>query len=66
MNKSLKVGKDEWREKERMDTKFMPQMRYEIWSVIFQMIKVEKKYTHKASIYSLSVTQNWKKIWISI
>jgi len=29
------------------------------------MIKVEKC-THMASIYSLSVTQNWREIWISI
>jgi len=73
MDKSLKVGEHEWRkrkrererERERRGTKFMPQMRSEFWSVIFQMIKVEKC-THKASIYSLNVTQNWREIWISI
>ena len=34
--------------------------------VNIQMIKVEKKCTHMTSIYSLSVTQNWREIWISI
>ena len=34
--------------------------------VNIQMIKVEKKYTHKASIYSLSVTQNLREINISL
>jgi len=42
MNKSLKVGEDKWRKRERRGTKFMPQMRSELWSVISQMIKVEK------------------------
>jgi len=27
MDKSLKVGEDEWRERKRRGTKFMPQMR---------------------------------------
>ena len=31
-----------------------------------QMIKVKKKCTLMTSIYSLSVTQNWREIWISI
>ena len=43
----------------------MPQIRYKIWSVILKWSKF-KKCTHKASIYSLSVTQNWREIWISI
>jgi len=30
MDKSLKVGEDEWRERERRGTKFMPQMRSEL------------------------------------
>ena len=30
------------------------------------MIKVEKKFTHMTSIYSLSVTQNWREIQISL
>ena len=40
----------------------------ELWNLKFniQMIKVEKKCTHMTSIYSLSVTQNWREIWISI
>ena len=65
MNKSFKVGEDEWREKKRGGTKFITQMRLELWSIISQMIKA-KKCTHKASIYNLSVTQNWREIWISI
>jgi len=44
---------------------FVPRMRSELWSVILKMIKVEKMHTH-GSIYNLSVTQNWKEIWISI
>jgi len=30
MDKSLKVGEDEWREKERRGTEFMSQMRFEL------------------------------------
>jgi len=30
MNKSLEVGEEEWREKERESTKFVPQKRSEI------------------------------------
>jgi len=30
MNKSLKVGEEEWREKERGNTKFVPQKRSEL------------------------------------
>jgi len=30
MNKSLKVGEDEWREKKREGTKFITQMRLEL------------------------------------
>ena len=45
--------------------KFMPQMSSELWSLIFQMIKVAK-YTHKTTIYRLSVIQNWRESWISI
>jgi len=30
MNKSLKVGEDEWREMERRGMKFMSQMRFEL------------------------------------
>ena len=30
------------------------------------MIKVIKKYTHVTSIYSLSVIQSWREIWIFI
>ena len=44
---------------------FVPQMRYELWSVIFKWSKL-KKCTHMTSIYSLSVTQNWREIWISL
>jgi len=43
----------------------MPQMRSELWTVILKWSKL-KKYTHMAYIYSLSVIQNWRKIWISI
>ena len=66
MDKSLKVGEDEWREKERRSTKFYASN--EVWTLKCnsQMIKVEKKCTHMTSIYSLSVTQNWREIWISI
>ena len=45
MDKSLKVEEDEWREKERRGTKYMPQMRSKLLSVISQMIKVEKMQT---------------------
>ena len=40
----------------------------EVWTLKCnsQMIKVPKKCTHVTSIYSLSVTQNWREIWISI
>ena len=40
----------------------------ELWNLKFniQMIKVEKKCTHMTSIYSLSVTQNWREIQISL
>ena len=31
-----------------------------------QMIKVEKKCIHMTSIYSLSVTQNWREFQISL
>jgi len=65
MEKSLKVGEDEWRERERRSTKFWPQMRSQLWSVILKWSKL-KKFIHMASIYSLSVTQNWREIWISI
>ena len=34
--------------------------------VNIQMIKVQKKCTHMTSIYSLSVTQNWREIQISL
>ena len=44
---------------------FVPQMSYELWSVILKWSEL-KKCTHMASIYSLSVTQNWRGIWISI
>jgi len=40
---------------------FMPQMRSELWSVILEWSKF-KKCRHMASIYSLSVTQNWREI----
>jgi len=30
MDKSLKVGKNDWRERERRGMKFMPQMRFEL------------------------------------
>jgi len=29
MDRSLKVGEDEWKEREKEDMKFMPQMRFE-------------------------------------
>ena len=45
---------------------FMPQMRSELWSLISQMIKVEKTHTRPLFIDRLSITQNWRKIWISI
>jgi len=40
----------------------------EVWTLKcnFSNDQSWKKYTHKASIYSLSVTQNWREIWISI
>ena len=40
----------------------------ELWNLKFniQMIKVEKKCIHMTSIYSLSVTQNWREIQISL
>jgi len=65
MDKSLKVGEDEWREKERRSTNFVPQKRSELWSVILKWSKL-KKNAHMTFIYSLSVTQNWREIWISI
>jgi len=40
-------------------------MRSKLWSVIVKWSKL-KKYTHMTSIYSLSVTQNWREIWISL
>ena len=43
---------------------FMPQMRSEIWSAILKWSKL-KRCAHMAFIYSLSVTQNWREIWIS-
>ena len=43
----------------------MPQLRSELWSVILKWSKL-KKCTHMASIYSLSFTQNWREIWISL
>ena len=63
MDKSLKEGEDEWREKERMSTKFY--VSNEIWTLKYnsQMIKVEKMYTQN---FIYSVTQNWREIWISI
>jgi len=30
MDKNLKVGEDEWRERERRGSKFMPQMKSEL------------------------------------
>ena len=66
MDKSLEVGEDEWREKERKNTKFYASN--EVWTLKcnFSNDQSWKKYTHKAFIYSLSVTQNWREIWISI
>ena len=51
--------------KEEKNTKFSASK--EVWNLKFnsQMTKI-KKCTHMTSIYSLSVTQNWRKIWISI
>ena len=51
---------------EEKSMKFCPQK--ELWNLKFniQMIKVPKKSTHMTSFYSLSVTQNWREIWISI
>ena len=43
----------------------MPQKRSELWSLILKWSKF-KKCTHMTSIYSLSVTQDWREIWISI
>ena len=40
-------------------------MRSELWIIILKWSKL-KKCTHMTSIYSLSVTQNWREIWISI
>ena len=39
----------------------------ELWNLkfSFQMIKVQKMHTHDLYLY-LSVTQNWREIWISI
>jgi len=49
----------------RRSTKFCALI--EVWTLNCnsQLIKVEKC-THMASIYSLSVTQNWREIRISI
>ena len=44
---------------------FVPQLRFELWSVTLKWSNL-KKYTHMASIYILSVTRNWREIWISI
>jgi len=45
MDNSLKVGEDEWRENERMSTKFYASN--EVWTMkcYSQMIKVEKMHT---------------------
>ena len=50
---------------EEKNTKFSASK--EVWTLKFnsQMIKVEKC-THMTSIYGLSVTTNWREIWISI
>ena len=40
---------------------FVPQMRFEILSIIIKLSKL-KKCTHMISIYSLSLTQNWREI----
>ena len=44
---------------------FVPQMRSELWIVILKWSKL-KTCTHMTSFYSLSATQNWREIWISI
>ena len=65
MDKRLKVGEDEWRERERGEQNFERERRgrmmSKLQSLISQIIKVAKC-THKASTYSLSVTQNWREI----
>ena len=66
MDKSLKVGEDEWRESERGGNEFYA--LNEVWTLNpnFSNDQSWKKCTHIASIYSLSVTQNWREIWIFI
>ena len=46
MDKSLEVGEEEWREKEKVNMKFSASK--EVWTLKFnsQMIKVEKMHTH--------------------
>ena len=61
MDKSLKVGKDEWKERERRGTKFCASNEVLTLKCNSQMIKVEKMHTRDL-IYSISVTQNWREI----
>ena len=46
MDKSLKVGEDEWRENERRITKFCASKEIQTLKYNFQMIKVEKIHTY--------------------
>ena len=62
MDKSLKVREDERKERERRNTKFCASKKVSTLKFNSQMIKVPKKCTHMTSIYSLSVTQNWREI----
>ena len=67
-DKSLKAGKDEWREREREEQNFERKKGdNEVWTLKSNFSKSKlKTCTHKASLYSQSVTQNWREIWISI
>ena len=61
MDKSLKVEKDEWRERKRRTQNLVPLKKSELWSLILKWSKL-KKCIHITSTYSLSVTQNWREI----
>jgi len=65
MDKSLEVGEDDGGRRKEGARNFVPQIRSELWSIILKWSNLEKS-TRMASIYSLSVTQNWREIWISI
>ena len=60
MDKSLEEEGDEWKERKRKARHFVLEKSSEIWSLTFKWSKFQKC-KHMTSIYSLSVTQNWKE-----